>query len=59
MKELGILRLFIYSFYTPCEIFVAELIINALSFKKPQIRKLVTLISLMSVENLSRFLHGS
>ena len=58
MKELWILRLFIYSFYTSCEIFVAELIINSLSFKKPQIRKLVTLISLMSVENLSRFLHG-
>ena len=56
MKELWILRLFIYSFYTPCEIFVAELIINSLSFKKPQIRKLVTLIVLMSVENLSRFL---
>ena len=58
MKELWILRLVIYSFYTSCEIFVAELIINSLSFKKPQIRKLVTLIVLMSVENLSRFLQG-
>ena len=59
MKELWILRLFIYSFYTSCEIFVAELITSALSFKKPRIRKLVTLISLMSLENLSRFLHDS
>ena len=59
MKELWILRLFIYSFYTSYEIFVAGLIINALSLKKPQMRKLVTLISLMNVENLSRFLHGS
>ena len=50
--------LYFIEFIYPSFIFVAELIISTLSFKKPQKRKLVTLISLMNAENLSRFLHG-